>query len=246
MVNEMTSEEPSPDELRKKLYTYWHELDFFVEVESTNIEQVRQSEIKWFIIKYIRDGIEDDFGKEHNLSRRHAFSAKELHEAYTNSPAGENCSISNFHFHIQSLVEHDYLREIATIKEGRHITKYYGRTSIAFLDQFDQHLQSRMAQDFFEPLKRVISAMNPDLKFEHISQLVDNNLSSMRDYFSRVISWIEANYPHLYKSKIDLHTFMTIAAHYSFFHKDLKKSSKEIASLLDLDRIMKYERYELS
>ena len=39
--------------------------------------------------------------------------------------------------------------------------------------------------------------------------------------------------------------FVTIAGQFSFFHKDLKKSSKEIASLLDLDRIMKYERYEL-
>ena len=241
----MASEEPSPEELRKTLYTYWHELDFFIEMESTYIGQVRQSEIKWFIIKFIRDGVEDDFGKEHSLSRRHAFSAKELHKAYTNSSAGEKCSISNFHFHIKSLVDHGYLTEVATIPEGRHKTTYYGRTSIAFLDQFDQPLQSKMDQDFFEPLKRVIQDMNPDLEFEHISQLVDDNLSAMRDFFSRVISWIQANYPHLYKSKIDLDMFVTIAGQFSFFHKDLKKSSKEIASLLDLDRIMKYERYEL-
>jgi hypothetical protein len=74
---------------------------------------------------------------------------------------------------------------------------------------------------------------------------VDDNLSSIVDFYSRLISWIEANYPHLYKSKIDLDMLMSIFGHYSLFHKDLNKGSKEIASLIDLDKIMKYERYEL-
>jgi hypothetical protein len=86
----MKSDNATMDEARKKLYTYWHELDFFSEKESTYIGQVRQSEVKWFIIKFIRDGIADEFGKENDLPRRHAFSAKELHEAYINSSAERN------------------------------------------------------------------------------------------------------------------------------------------------------------
>ncbi|MDF1541445.1 MAG: hypothetical protein P1Q69_21275, partial [Candidatus Thorarchaeota archaeon] len=88
----MKSEKDTMDEVRKILYTYWHELDFFSEKDSTNIDQVRQSKVKWFIIKFIRDGIEDEFGRANNLSRRHAFSAKELHEAYIKSPSSEKCS----------------------------------------------------------------------------------------------------------------------------------------------------------
>ena len=241
----MKSEKSTMDEVRKTLYTYWHELDYFTKKASTNVGQVRQSEVKWFIIKFIRDGIEDEFGKENNLSRRHAFSAKELHEAYLKTSPGERCSLSNFHFHIKSLVEHGYLKEVARILEGRHYVTYYGRTSIAFIDQFDSPLQSKVGQDFFEPLKRVIQDMNPELEFSHISQLVDNNLESIQDFYSRLISWIEAKYPHLYKSKIDLDMLMSIFGHYALFHKDLNKSSKEIASLIDLDKIMKYERYEL-
>lgn len=242
----MKSETSAMDEVRKTLYTYWHELDYFSKKESTYIGQVRQSQIKWFIVKFIRDGIEDEFGKENNLSRRHAFSAKELHEAYTNSSAGEECSLSNFHFHIKDLVEHGLLREVTKILEGRHYTTYYGRTSIAFLDQYDAPLQSKIGKDFFDPLKRVIQDMNPELEFGHISQLVDDNLSSIVDFYSRLFSWIEKKYPHLYKSKIDLDMLVSIVGHYSFFHKDLHKGSKEIASLIDLDKIMKYERYELS
>ncbi|MGD9381650.1 MAG: hypothetical protein PVI03_04325 [Candidatus Thorarchaeota archaeon] len=242
----MKSEKSTMDEARKTLYTYWHELEFFSKKESTNIGQVRQSEVKWFIIKFLRDGIEDEFGRESNLSRRHAFSAKELHEAYINSPASEGCSLSNFHFHIKSLMEYGYLKEVAKILEGRHYTTYYGRTSIAFLDQYDTPLQSKIGQDFFDPLKRVIQHMNPDLDFDHISKLVDDNLSSIVDFYSRLISWIEAKYPHLYKSKMDLDMLMNIFGHYAFFHKDLHRSSKEIASLIDLKKIMRYERYELS
>ena len=240
----MTSEKSTMDEVRKTLYTYWHELDYFSKKASEYIGHVRQSEIKWFIIKFIRDGIEDEFGKENNLSRRHAFSAKELHDAYIRT-TGDECSLSNFHFHIKDLVEHGLLREVATILEGRHKVTYYGRTSIAFIDQFDSPLQSKIDQDFFDPLKRVIQDMNPELEFRYINQLVDDNLASIVDFYSRVISWIEVKYPHLYNSKIDLDMLMTLVGHYSFFHKDLKKSSKEIASLIDLDKILKYERYAL-
>ena len=241
----MTSEKSAVDEVRKSLYTYWHELNYFTKKESTYIGHVRQSEVKWFIIKFIRDGIEDKFGKKNNLSRRHAFSAKELHEAYLKTSAGEKCSLSNFHFHIKDLVEHGLLREVAKILDGRHYVTYYGRTSIAFLDQFDAPLQSKIGRDFFDPLKQVIQDMNPDLEFDHISQLVDDNLASIQDYYSRLISWIQEKYPHLYNSKIDLDMLMTIFGHYSFFHKDLRRNSKEIASLIDLDKIMKFERYEL-
>jgi hypothetical protein len=242
----MKSEKSKMDEVRKTLYTYWHELDYFSEKESTYIGQVRQSEVKWFIIKFIRDGIEDEFGKENNLSRRHAFSAKELHDAYIKTSPGKKLSLSNFHFHIKDLVEHGLLREVAKILEGRHYTTFYGRTSIAFLDQNDAPIQAKIGQDFFEPLKRVIQDMNPELEFDHISKLVDDSLSDMVDFYSRFISWIEAKYPHLYKSKIDLDMLMNIVGHYSFFHKDLRKNTKKIASLIDLDKIMKYERYELS
>ena len=107
-------------------------------------------------------------------------------------------------------------------------------------------MQEKIGQDFFEPLKRVIQDMNPDLEFDHISKLVDDSLSSMVDFYSRLISWIEVKYPHLYKSKIDLDMLMNIVGHYSIFHKDLYKNSKKIASLIDLDKIMNYERYELS
>jgi hypothetical protein len=142
-------------------------------------------------------------------------------------------------------VEHGLLREVARILEGRHYTTYYGRTSIAFLDQYDAPLQAKIGQDFFDPLKRVIQDMNPDLDSDDISQLVDDNLASIRDFYSRLISWIEANYPHLYKSKIDLDMLMRLFGHYSFFHKELYETSEEIASLIDLDEIMSYEPYEL-
>ncbi|MBD3407336.1 MAG: hypothetical protein GF411_14560 [Candidatus Lokiarchaeota archaeon] len=239
----MKSDKEKNQDDRKSLYTYWHELGFFSEKEAKNIEQVRQSEIKWFIIKYIRDGVEDEFGRKHNLSRRHAFSAKELHEAYLKSPNHEECSLSNFHFHIKSLVEDGYLKEVARILEGRHYVTYYGRTSIIFFDQFEGPLQTSISQDFFDPLKILIKTMNSDLEVDYINQLVEDHLKAIVDFFSRFFSWIKENYPQIYNSKIDLHTFTQIASHYSIFHPGLQKTSKEIGSLIGLDKIMDYERY---
>jgi len=80
---DMSSSESKTEEKKKSLYIYWHELQDFKPIDSKVHSQVEESEIRSFIIKYIRDGIEDDFGKANNLLRRHAFTAKELRAAYS-------------------------------------------------------------------------------------------------------------------------------------------------------------------
>ena len=64
-------------------------------------------------------------------------------------------SHSNFHFHIKSLVEDGYLKEIVKILEGRHYIAYYGRTAIAFIGQYDNILTASTVQDMFGPLKQL-------------------------------------------------------------------------------------------
>ena len=136
----MVPQNTTNEEKKKSMYTYWHKLPYFKTMDSSNLSQVEESEVRNFIIKYIRDGIEDKFGKTHNLSRRHAFAAKELHTAYTKTRKDQKYSQSNFHFHIKNLVESGYLHEIAKILEGRHYNTYYGRTAIAFIGQYDNIL----------------------------------------------------------------------------------------------------------
>jgi hypothetical protein len=241
----MNSNNTEIEEKKKSLYTYWHKLPYFKTIDSKNLSQVEESEVRSFIIKYIRDGLEDEFGRKNNLSRRHAFTAKELHAAYTKIRKDQEYSQSNFHFHIKSLVEDGYLQEIAKLLEGRHYITYYGRTAISFIGQYDNILTATTIQDMFGPLKQLMKVMNPEIDPETINQLVDENILAMQDFYYRLFSWVEEKYPLLYKSKVDIKNFLRIVGHYSFFHKEFGKFSEKIGSLLDLDKIMNYERYQI-
>ncbi|MHA1909710.1 MAG: hypothetical protein ACW98Y_20595, partial [Candidatus Thorarchaeota archaeon] len=240
----MTAPDPATEELRKSLYTYWHELPYFKTIDTSIQTQVEESEVGSFIIKYIRDGIEDKFGNANNLLRRHAFTAKELHAAYKKERKGQKYSQSNFHFHIKNLVESGHLKEIAKILEGRHYNTYYGRTAIAFIGQYDNILTESTVHDMWNPLKQLMKDMNPEINSDVINQLVDENLLAMQDFYFRVFSWVQDKYPLLYKSKVDLHLFITMVGHYASFHKEFAGISKKIGSLLDLDKIMSYEQYQ--
>ncbi len=241
----MTTQDIAIDEKRKSLYNYWHKLPYFKTMDTLNLSQVEESEVSSFIIKCIRDGIEDEFGRTNNLSRRHAFSAKELHTAYTKKWKDQNYSLSNFHFHINNLVEDGYLQEIARILENRHYISYYGRTAKAFIGQYDNILTSSTVLETFEPIKQLIKNMNPEISLDTIDQLIDENIISMQDFYYRLFSWIEDKYPLIYKSKIDIKDFLNIVSHFSFFHKEFAKTSQKIGSLLDLDKVMDYERYPI-
>jgi hypothetical protein len=241
----MTSSNNTTEEKRKSLYTYWHELPYFKTMNSANLSLLQESEVKSFIIKYIRDGIEDKFGNEHNLLRRHAFTAKELYEAYSGKSTNGGCSVSNFHFHINSLVEDGYLKEITKILDGRHYSTYYGRTAVSFVQKYDDLLTARMSKDVFDPLKKLIRQMNPELKSDYETQLIEEHLTLMQDFYYKLFSWMREKYPHLYSSKMDLQMFIRIVGHFSFLHEKLAESTRRIGSLIDLDQIMDYERYEV-
>ena len=240
----MTINNKTIEEKKKSLYTYWHKLAYFKTMDSLNFSQVEESEVRSFIIKYIRDGIEDEFGRINNLQRRHAFTAKELHTAYAKKWKDQKYSLSNFHFHIKNLVEDGYLKEIAKILDGRHYISYYGRTAISFIGQYDNILTTSTVQEIFGPLKQLLKYMNPGVDPDTIKQLVDENILSMQDFYYRLFSWVEDKYPLLYKSKIDIKEFLGIVAHYSFFHMEFGKTSEKIGTLLDLDKIMSYDRYQ--
>ena len=244
-TKEMSSKETKTEEKRKLLYTYWHELPDFKTIDSTVYSQVEESAIRSFIIKYIRDGIEDDFGRTNNLLRRHAFTAKELHAAYSKKLIDQKYSQANFHFHIKSLVNDGYLQEIAKLLEGRHYISYYGRTAKSFIGQYDNILTAANVQEMFGPIKELIISMNPGTNPETINQLVDESILSLQDFYFRFFSWVKDKYPHLYKSKVDIRNFLNIVGHYSFFHSELREISEKIGSLLDLDKIMDYERYQV-
>jgi hypothetical protein len=240
----MTPQNKELDPKKRLLYTYWHNLPFFKAMEPSNYYQMEESEVKSFIIKYIRDGLEDEFSKKFDLPRRHAFTVKELYNAYLKKESSQKYSLSNFHFHIKSLVKDGYLKEIAKFLEGRHYVTYYGRTAVNFMGLYDNILTDSSVQDIFGPLKQMSKEINPEIDSEEINQLIDENLLLLQDFYYRLFLWIKEKYPLLYKCKVDIRKLVEVIGHYAFFHKEFAKNSERVGALIDLDKIMEYERYD--
>ena len=241
----MSNQDIEAEEKKILLYTYWNTLPHFKTMESSNFSQMEESKVKSFILKYIRDGLEDDFGKKFQLSRRHAFKAKELHTAYLKKYQSQEYSLSNFHFHIKSLVKDGYLKEIIKLLEGRHYVAYYGRTALNFLPEYDNILTDPNIQEVFGPLKLLAKDMNPEIDSETIDQLIDENLLLIQDFYFRLFSWLKDKYPLLYKSKVDIRKLVDVIGHYAFFHNKFARSSEKIGILIGLDKIMEYERFQV-
>jgi len=242
-VIKMISTKITDHENWKLLYTYWNDLKFLKNIDSSNYNKIVQSNVKDFIIKYVRDGIEDDYSKKNNLHRRHAFTARELHEAYKKHSKKQKYSISNFHFHVKGLVKDGYLKKIAEIPDGRQKHTFYGRTAITYVPHYEEQITDQMNQNLYDPLKKLLKEMNQDLDQKYIDELLDKSVVMTKDYYNRAFSWFKANYPDLYTSRIDLREFLSYLTNFVFFHKEFYSNLVEIGSLLGLDKIESYPIY---
>lgn len=231
MANQQSS---APETLQSTLYTYWHKLPFQKVVDASTYYNITGTEVKNFIIKYIRDGIEDEFGETHGLQRRHAFSAKELKAAYDATSNAQKYSISNFHFHIKNLVEEGFLQEVGKLLERRHYVTYYGRTAMSFIPQMDDTLTADLYQNIYGPLRTIIQMRNPQLNPEYVNQLVADNLSIAEDFYARLFRWQQDMYSTIYASKLNLEAFTQYAANYAMIHQDFAKNLSKISELIGL------------
>ena len=231
---------------RKNLYNYWKDLPFSKNINNDAFFQTKESEIKSFIIKYIRDGIDDEFGKENNLSRRHAFSIREIYDAFnTQSKQKKRYSLSNFHFHFKILVQEGFLKEVEKILEGRQYQSYYGRTAITFNFFFNESVSDQVKKSIYNPIINLIKAFNPDLKNDLINKQIEKNFELLKDYFTRIILWYKTYYTECYKAKIDLQSFLDIATYFAFFQPNLYKSFENIGSFINLNKIMQFSQEEV-
>ena len=87
--------------------------------------------------------------------------------------------------------------------------------------------------------------MNPEIDSKTIDQLIDENLLSFQDFYFRVFSWVKENYSLFYESKVDIKKFVEVIGYYAHFHKKFADISDKVGALIDLDKIMEVERYEV-
>jgi hypothetical protein len=234
--NKVNEDDKINVENKKRIqYTYWLELPFKKMVSTASYNRLEQSDVKQFIIKFIRDGVEGEFGKE---LRRHAFTVKELKEAFEKQTGNIKYSISNFHFHINNLVEEGYIQEITRILEDRHYVSYFGRTAKSFVPIFDDTMNSFVDKNIFDPMKYMINEINPEMDKNTIFNIVDDHKKLLIGFYSAIDGWSKEMYPYIYRSKLDLKAFEHYSAHFALINKNLSQSLGLIAQLIGIDRFL--------
>ena len=92
----------------------------------------------------------------------------------------------------------EFVQIVTSIKEGRQITHYYGRTAKLFLWMGKEDDESR-SNKFIA----LMQAFNPDLTSETLEELYESLLQTKLESHNRVKIWLEKNVDKLTELNLD-------------------------------------------
>ncbi|MHA2246693.1 MAG: hypothetical protein ACXADY_17250 [Candidatus Hodarchaeales archaeon] len=179
--------------LPDKISDHWQKIPVIKEIPEPMPLKLVKQEVRSEILNVLRKGIEEYDEKQNLVEIRHVFSAKELHKLIKES-LSIKIKISNVYFHLNKLIDKGYVQIVTSIKEGRQITHFYGRTARLFLwmgeplDTTDVTDESKFS-DFIIILKR----FNPDLTSETVNNLFRSFLQVRQETHDRAKRWMEKN-----------------------------------------------------
>jgi DNA-binding transcriptional ArsR family regulator len=207
-INEIKKYPNIPDQInlsQKKLMiiNHWQEIPSILEIEDPGIK-IRKQELRSEILAILREGIKEYDKQRDEVISRHVFSAKEMQE-YLEKKLIKKPSLSNIYFHLEKLQESELIKVVASIKEGRHVTQYYGRTAKLFLyKQKESDINLESNDKFFQKLDELIKKFNSDRDTEFNEQLFFNLRMAKKRTSRRVQSWIQENERILNELNLDL------------------------------------------
>lgn len=175
------------------------------EIEASFFSQ----DVRSSVLKVMADGLEDYDPVEGRKRYRHALTAKELQEG-VKQELGRRVTLQNIYFHLDALSkDHDFVVEVASVKEGRHIRKYFGRTAKFFLflstdrDNAEESVPHMVGQVW-----KVLRGENSTstITEEDVRTLVKGYWDEMRQRSKQAVTWIEQNENRLNRAEVDVKT----------------------------------------
>ncbi|MHA1451196.1 MAG: hypothetical protein ACTSP4_17480, partial [Candidatus Hodarchaeales archaeon] len=189
-----------------------------------------EQEIRSTIIRILRAGVES----ENNNTKRHALCAKEL-LVILETKLGTPIKLTNVYFHLQKLVDQDFLKIVATPMEGKHHISYYGISAKFFLFK-DQQRSTDKRKKTLKQLADIVLHLNKGIARKEIIEIIDKFEASMDMKTERIVSWIKKHEATLISLEIDfsdMHFLLQeILAHDS---KNIELAGK-LLKLLALER----------
>jgi hypothetical protein len=220
------------DDKRIYFYTYWKTVPAIKEVSGEDKFELGEQAVRKLILKILREGQEDSFGKENKLPKRHVFTGRELADMIN---AGEEMNkelkLPNILFHLDKLIAADMVKIVDEVKEGKTKVRYFGRTAKLFLFNDPKELQA-VKQAALTPIIDLMQYFNPNLTKTKIQEKLKEMIDNQLEYNDQVKLWIEQNHEVIAELNIDVLNLFDIMTKIGGMHPGIQEISKEIASLL--------------
>ncbi|MFX0205229.1 MAG: hypothetical protein ACFFDT_04535 [Candidatus Hodarchaeota archaeon] len=188
---------------KAKILNQWQEIPSILEIEDPG-EKIRKQKLRSEILTILREGIKEYDKQLEKVVIRHVYTAKEMQEILERR-LSKRPSLSNIYFHLEKLQESELIKVVASIKERRHVTQYYGRTAKLFLyKQKESDINLKNNELFFLKLDELLKKFNPDRSTEINEQLIFNIRKAKERSSRRIRSWIQENEEILNELNIDL------------------------------------------
>jgi len=218
----------SGSKLEETIFSHWQKIPVIKDIPEVMPEDLILQEVRSGILDIFRNGIEEYDEKRDLIRVRHVFSVKELHKLIKEK-LSKKIKLSNVYFHLNQLKDREFVQIVATIKEGRQITHYYGRTAKLFLWGGKEEKDPK--------INKFISLMqyfNPDLTSETIKELYESLMHTSLESHNRVKTWMENNIDTLTEQNMDTRDV------YSFLRHLDKCDSKSIELYSKISELLNF------
>ncbi|UCE12364.1 MAG: winged helix-turn-helix transcriptional regulator [Candidatus Heimdallarchaeota archaeon] len=182
----------------RKVLDHWHQIPAVHEIPTSMPTKLVKQEIRSAILDTLREGIMEYDEQNDRVHTRHVFSAKEL-QKIIGKRVSIKIKISNVYFHLNKLKDKGLIEIVESIKEGRQITHYFGRTARLFLwiGDLDD------VKEKFKPFHFLLEQFNPDLESDAIQELFSSVMRTQSETHDRVKRWMEKHEDMIMRSNID-------------------------------------------
>ncbi len=193
----------SESKFKKTIFAHWQKIPVIKEIAESMPEELVLQEVRSAILDILRNGIEEYDERRDLIEIRHVFSVKELHKLIREK-ISKKIKLSNVYFHLNQLKERGFVQIVTSIKEGRQITHFYGRTAKLFLWMGETLDETELTDDsIFHKFMALMQHFNSDLTVETIETLYKSLLNTKQETHNRVKMWMENNLEKLTELNMD-------------------------------------------
>jgi len=214
-------EDENGDE-REVLYDFWERLPP-VTLLALPSKVMSSHPARPATLRILREGVIDRFEEEPVERVRRALKAEEIRARLKDR--GVKVSKTSLYFHLGVLEEHNLIKVVAKVLEGRHMVAYYGRTARGFIHR-DPEESLEKYRRYFKEAGRLAKADRPGLDLSVVDALAEEYLGIMQRRDAALGDWMADNEELINENDVDFYSIFE-------FIKSLDSTSPEYVEFME-------------